>query len=130
MLDLACTGTNFSESSILSSLTHAKPGQASSTFTTSTSTVTNSLISEARTEAMTTTTVSTESTVVGKILENEVGVTVKEAMTNAGETGLQSLAVQSAETATVALEGMVVDPSQSAPSAALRAKALYDTQPQ
>ena len=65
---------------------------------------------------------STETTMVGKLLQNETGVSVKEAMTNmtnAGETGLQTVAEQTAESLPLILEA-----HQPETAAALRAHEL------
>ncbi|RSH80373.1 uncharacterized protein EHS24_008949 [Apiotrichum porosum] len=91
-------GTN--ESSLLSMLGRANPGEVKA-ISSSTSTVTNTVLSEAGAEASsvstTSMTVTTETSVVGRVLERDMGVTVKEAMTNAGETGVQETTEQTLE---------------------------------
>lgn len=90
----------FSESSLLSMLGRANPGEVKA-ISSSTSTVTNTVLSEAGAEASsvstTSMTVTTETSVVGRVLERDMGVTVKEAMTNAGETGVQETTEQTLE---------------------------------
>lgn len=49
--------------------------------------------------------VEVESTTVGKLLEKDLGVTVREALTNAGETGAQDVAMQAQEALAALAEG-------------------------
>lgn len=80
-------------------------------MTSSTSTVGNTILGEMGAEASATlreTTVS-ESTVVGKVLEQDMGVSVKEAMTNAGETGVQAVTEQAVQVAEAVLDGKFAD---------------------
>lgn len=77
----------------------------------STSTVGNTILGEAGAEASATLreTTVTETTVVGKVLEGELGVSVKEAMTNAGETGAQAVTEQAVQVAEAVLDGKFAD---------------------
>lgn len=80
-------------------------------MTTSTSTLGHSILGEAGAEAsaaMRETTV-TESTAVGQVLEGELGVSVKAAMTNAGETGVQAVTEQAVQVAEAVLDGKFAD---------------------
>ncbi|EKD01818.1 hypothetical protein A1Q2_03881 [Trichosporon asahii var. asahii CBS 8904] len=80
-------------------------------MTSSTSTVGNTILGEVGAEASATlreTTVS-ESTIVGKVLEQDMGVSVKEAMTNAGETGVQAVTEQAVQVAEAVLDGKFAD---------------------
>lgn len=100
------------ERSLLESLGRGSPVPGGTPkMTTSTSTVGNTLIGEAGAEVSATlreTTVS-ETTVVGKVLEGELGVSVKEAMTNAGETGAQAVTEQAVQVAEAVLDGKFAD---------------------
>lgn len=60
------------------------------------------------------TTAKTETTVVGQALEQDIGVTIKEAMTNAGETGLQEIAEQVSEAAKKVIDGGMLKPGADA----------------
>lgn len=103
------------ESNIIGILGHAKPPPTphTPTLSTSTSTVGNTLLAEAGTEATTLTSSTTASTTttlettVGQLLEQDMGVTIKEAMTNGAETGAQDLAEQAQEMAKNILNGDV-----------------------
>lgn len=110
-----------SESRIFSAPSHAKtPGTP--TLSTSTSTVANTALHEAGAEATNVTaTASVETSVVGQMLEQEVGVTVKEAMTNGAETGAQEVAEQASEMLQGMMSGNTLDPQRRV-NAAMRAQ--------
>lgn len=77
-------------------------------MTTSTSSVSNTVLTETGAElANITSTASTsvETSVVGQVLEHDMGLTVREAMTNAGETGAQEVLMQAQEVVATMVEG-------------------------
>lgn len=90
------------------------PSVGTPTLTSSTSTVGHSVLTETGAEianVTATANVSVESSVVGQLLERDVGTTVKEAMTNAGETGAQEVLIQAQEVVTAMLEGKNPNPA-------------------
>lgn len=84
-------------------------------LTSSTSTVGNTILGEAGAETglvLRESTV-TETTAVGQVLEKEMNTSVKEAITNAGETGVQSVTEQAVQVAEAVLDGKFAETGQA-----------------
>ncbi|KLT43673.1 hypothetical protein CC85DRAFT_311628 [Cutaneotrichosporon oleaginosum] len=95
-------------------LSHAKPS-GTPTLTTSTSTTASTAISETSSalaehnllSELGETTINHNTSYVAQLLEADLGVTVREAMTNGAETGMQDVAEQAAELAKNVVNGNV-----------------------
>ncbi|KAK4687867.1 hypothetical protein P7C73_g2245, partial [Tremellales sp. Uapishka_1] len=72
-----------------SSLLHLPPPSAPTTLSTSTSTLATSSIATSTAPSLTSTSASSTRTLVSQTIQQDLGVTLREAISNAGQTGLE-----------------------------------------